>query len=89
MPRTISRSQFNRWHSTRLHVVAVILAVLTTVDCHAAESLSAGDYVSFEVEKTSWHEEFDRYDDLMSKVSLAITPSPRPTNQQYGDPADH
>jgi len=35
---------------------------------------AANSYAAFEGEKTTWHDDFDRYDYLMDEASFAITP---------------
>ena len=40
-------------------------------------------YVPFDGEKTTWHDDFVRYDYVMDAASLAITPFKRPDSEQF------
>ncbi len=50
---------------------------------------STNTCIPFEGEKTTWHDDFDRYDYLMDENSFAITPFHRPDSEKYavGSPA--
>ena len=45
---------------------------------------AADDHVSFEGEKTSWHDAFARFDFLMNEVNLEIAPFRRPEGEGFG-----
>src|SRR4051812_18613077 len=40
--------------------------------------------VSFEGEKTTWHEGFDRFDYVLDEATLAITPFHRDADERFG-----
>jgi|SRR5258706_5159820 len=40
-------------------------------------------YIPFEGEKTTWHDNLDRYDYLMDEASFAITPFKRPDSERF------
>jgi hypothetical protein len=50
---------------------------------------AAETYVSFEGEKSTWHDGFDRFDYAMDEESFAITPFKRPEEEKFavGNPA--
>ncbi len=68
-------------HLPRALLVAL---VSTAVSNGPAIARSADGYVSFEGEKTRWHDAFDRYDFLMDEESLEITPFKRPEGEGFG-----
>jgi hypothetical protein len=63
----------------RLSIAAT--ALLTTF---GYATLAAADYVSFEGEKSAWHDGFDRFDYVMDEASLAITPFKAPPGEKFG-----
>jgi hypothetical protein len=44
---------------------------------------AASTYVPFDGEKTTWHDDFDRYDYIMDETSFAITPFKRPESEKF------
>src|SRR5258706_7076462 len=51
--------------------------------------LNAGEYIPFEGEKSTWHDDFARFDYVMDEASLAITPFKAPPGEKFavGNPA--
>ena len=67
-----------------LPLALIVALVSTAVSNGPAIALPADGYVSFEGEKTRWHDAFDRYDFLMDEQSLQITPFKRPEGEGSG-----
>src|SRR5438128_3061598 len=56
---------------------------------HPTAARAAGTYVTFEGEKSAWHDGFDRFDFVMDEETLAIKPFKAPEGEKFGvrDPA--
>ncbi len=63
--------------SARFLSVLLLLQVLFLLPTRAA------DYTPFEGEKTTWHDNFARFDYLMDEATFAITPFKRPDNEKF------
>src|SRR3954451_18139510 len=63
--------------------VVVLLGLLSQ------DALAVGATAPFQGEKSTWHDNFDRYDFVMDEATLAITPFKAPANERFGirDPA--
>ena len=48
------------------------------------DAATAGSYVPFAGEKTTWHDGFDRYDYVMDESTLAIRPFKRDEDERFG-----
>src|SRR3954471_20389312 len=62
----------------------IVLSVLLIAKCAVA-----ADAPTFDGEKSSWHNGFDRYDYIMDEETLAITPFKAPDGEKFAvrDPA--
>src|SRR6478609_3308210 len=49
-----------------------------------SEGTGPGSAVSFEGEKTTWHDGFDRFDYVLDEATLAITPFHRDADERFG-----
>src|SRR5262245_23926647 len=58
-------------------------AILSATLCCPRLASAANAYVPFDGEKTTWHDNFDRYDYLMDEASSAITPFKRPDSEKF------
>jgi hypothetical protein len=72
---------------SRAERTAVTL-IETTVFVAAFGFLSVGsaasNYVPFEGDKTTWHDDFNRYDYVMDETSFTITEFKRPESEKFG-----
>jgi hypothetical protein len=68
--------------TNRVTLVALAVIGLATVFCNLSKA-STGAYVPFDGEKTTWHNDFDRYDYLMDETTFAITPFKRPESEKF------
>lgn len=59
------------------------VAILSSLFANPTLARGADTYVPFEGEKTTWHDNFDRYDYLMDEASFAITPFKRPGSEGF------
>jgi hypothetical protein len=68
--------------TNRAALVLLAATGLATVFCNLSTA-SASAYVPFDGEKTTWHDDFDRYDYLMDETSFAVTPFKRPESEKF------
>jgi pimeloyl-ACP methyl ester carboxylesterase len=60
-------------------------AFVVAASLFPVESANAADaYVPFEGEKTTWHDDFDRYDYLMDEQTLELQPFKRDADERFG-----
>ena len=65
-----------------LSALAVVLGHAGTI--HAADQPASASPLVFDGGQSTWHEDFVRYDYLMDKGTLEITPFTRPANERFG-----
>src|SRR6202051_3674527 len=69
-------------NSSRRHFCSGLKLFLAAAIVWTSSNATAADvYVPFEGEKTTWHEEFDRYDFSMDDATGAITPMTAPARE--------
>jgi hypothetical protein len=73
---------FRKGRISRAALMVLAVTGLTTA-FRDVSTASASDYVPFDGEKTTWHNNFDRYDYLMDENSFAITPFKRPDSEKF------
>jgi len=68
---------------------SILLTVLAGAFVCSWATRAAESYVPFEGEKTTWHDDFERFDYVMDEESFAITPFKRPDTEKFavGNPA--
>src|SRR6266478_4893491 len=68
--------------TNRAALVLLAATGLATAFCNLSTA-SASAYVPFDGDKTTWHDDFDRYDYLMDETSFAVTPFKRPESEKF------
>jgi pimeloyl-ACP methyl ester carboxylesterase len=68
----------------RAKLVVVMLATAGVFGLGPAHVAAQSQLSTFEGEKTTWHEGFDRYDFIMDEETLAITPFKAPADEKFG-----
>ena len=64
--------------------LALVTVAYFSLDVWNPNQAQAADtYVPFAGERTTWHDDFDRYDYLMDEASFAITPFKRPGSEKF------
>jgi hypothetical protein len=73
-------------HSGRHSRSGLELFLAAAILWTSSNATAADGYVSFESEKTTWHEGFDRYDFIMDDATGVITPIKAPASEvtRYG-----
>src|SRR5262245_58406705 len=64
-------------------LVLFVATALSPAFRNSSVAQAAASYTSFDGEKTTWHDGFDRYDYLMDETSFAITPFKRPDSEKF------
>src|SRR5689334_5990827 len=64
-------------------VALLVTGVLSSALWDATAAEAANSYVSFDGEKTTWHDGFERYDYLMDETNFAIAPFKRPESEKF------
>src|SRR5205807_8856774 len=64
-------------------VSSLVTGILGPALWNVTAAEAPNSYVSFEGEKTTWHDGFDRFDYVMDEASFAITPFKRPESEKF------
>ena len=65
------------------HIMKSILLAVLAGAFACSWAVGAETYVPFEGEKTTWHDDFERFDYVMDEESFAITPFKRPATEKF------